>query len=196
MPNFRKLIYVFEDAGRLLSRPENDYSYSSWEDNSDATSEIGAILTALRNGELPSTGILFAPTGPMQEVAVISGWGGEFLDLADRFDQAMAEEDIFDDAAECNCLSHLETTQELGIDSNFAEASIQQCKACGRLWLRYFYENEAFTGSGRWFVGQLQKEPTPTAQTARHLLEAMDSYYCGGSYFGGKVNKSSGPLAV
>jgi hypothetical protein len=33
--------------------------------------------------------VLFAPTGPIQEVSVSSGWGDAFLELADRFDDAM-----------------------------------------------------------------------------------------------------------
>ncbi|HEX8181606.1 MAG TPA: hypothetical protein VF525_18845 [Pyrinomonadaceae bacterium] len=37
--------------------------------------------------------VLFAPTGPMQEVSLSSGWGEEFLALAERFDEAMATAD-------------------------------------------------------------------------------------------------------
>jgi hypothetical protein len=33
--------------------------------------------------------VLFAPTGPIQEVSISSGWGNEFLDLAERFDRAV-----------------------------------------------------------------------------------------------------------
>ncbi|MFF5235251.1 hypothetical protein [Dactylosporangium sp. NPDC000521] len=36
--------------------------------------------------------ILFAPTGPIQEVAISSGWGDAFLEPADRFDAAVAGE--------------------------------------------------------------------------------------------------------
>jgi hypothetical protein len=35
--------------------------------------------------------VLFAPTGPVQEVSVSSGWGDEFLILANEFDAALAE---------------------------------------------------------------------------------------------------------
>jgi hypothetical protein len=34
--------------------------------------------------------VLFAPTGPIQEVSISSGWGEAFLSLAERFDAAMA----------------------------------------------------------------------------------------------------------
>jgi hypothetical protein len=38
-----------------------------------------------------SLSILFAPTGPIQEVSLSSGWGGEFLKLASTFDAALDE---------------------------------------------------------------------------------------------------------
>jgi ferredoxin len=41
--------------------------------------------------KLPPRGdlsVLFAPTGPIQEVGVSSGWGEAFLELAERFDRA------------------------------------------------------------------------------------------------------------
>jgi hypothetical protein len=66
----------------------NDYSWSSWEDQNDALSEIDSIITELENGSFPDIRILFAPTGPIQEVSLSSGWGDEFLELAYRFDQA------------------------------------------------------------------------------------------------------------
>ena len=31
--------------------------------------------------------VLFAPTGPIQEVSLSSGWGHEFIKLAERFDK-------------------------------------------------------------------------------------------------------------
>jgi hypothetical protein len=34
--------------------------------------------------------VLFLPTGPIQEVSLSSGWGDEFLQLAERYDAAVA----------------------------------------------------------------------------------------------------------
>jgi hypothetical protein len=34
--------------------------------------------------------VIFAPTGPMQEVSMSSGWGNRFLGLAEEFDEALA----------------------------------------------------------------------------------------------------------
>jgi hypothetical protein len=96
MPNLGKLISVFEEARELVADPGNDFSWSSWVGRDDAVDEIDGILSVLRSGAVPkglSTGVLFAPTGPMQEVSLSSGWGGVFLMLAERFDEAMAASD-------------------------------------------------------------------------------------------------------
>jgi hypothetical protein len=48
-------------------------------------------VAVLESGKLPPRGdlsVLFAPTGPIQEVSVSSGWGEAFLELAERFDRA------------------------------------------------------------------------------------------------------------
>ena len=90
--DLRKLIGVFEDTRRLLSLPDNDFSWSGWEDTADALEEIDAVLARLRSAEshVPAySSILFAPTGPIQEVSLSSGWGDEFIALADRYDAAM-----------------------------------------------------------------------------------------------------------
>lgn len=96
MPSVRKLISVFEEARGLLSLPENDFAWSSWEDEKDALREVDEILSALRSGFLPrelTLEVIFAPTGPLQEVSLSSGWGDDFIELSERFDEAMAAGD-------------------------------------------------------------------------------------------------------
>lgn len=95
MPNVDQLIAVFEDARALVAAPDNDFSWSSWIDQEDALAELDSIIAALRSGGCPnlSMGILFAPTGPMQEVSLSSGWGQEFLALAERFDAAIVADE-------------------------------------------------------------------------------------------------------
>ncbi len=93
MPNLGRLISVFEETRELLADPDNDFTWSSWVGREDALREMDGILLSLWCGVLPkslSKTVLFAPTGPIQEVSVNSGWGKAFLALADRFDQAMA----------------------------------------------------------------------------------------------------------
>ena len=91
MPNLGKLISVFEETRELLADPDNDFTWSSWEGREDALREMDGILLWLWCGLLPksilSMTVLYAPTGPIQEVSLSSGWGNEFLALADRFDE-------------------------------------------------------------------------------------------------------------
>ena len=95
MPSVEKLIRVFEEARILVALPENEFIWSSWQDTESALEEIDGILETLRSGGIPTRltmSVLFAPTGPMQELSIDSGWGQEFLALAERFDEAMAND--------------------------------------------------------------------------------------------------------
>jgi hypothetical protein len=87
-----ELIAVLKDARALLAKPDNDYSWSSWESEKDALEEIDGLISGLRNGPIPDLDdvrVLFLPTGPIQEVSLSSGWGDEFLKLAERADAAI-----------------------------------------------------------------------------------------------------------
>jgi hypothetical protein len=97
MPHVTALLSVLEEARELLAADANDFSWSSWQERNDALSEIDALLSKLRSGIVPSAltlHVLFAPTGPIQEVSLSSGWGDAFVELAERFDAAMASEDV------------------------------------------------------------------------------------------------------
>ncbi|HEY1751664.1 MAG TPA: hypothetical protein VGG29_10385 [Caulobacteraceae bacterium] len=90
-------------------------------------------------------------------------------------------------------------TRELGVDETqgrFAEVSLCRCKACGRLWLRYFVEYEAFGRSGRWARGLIGEEAAAamTPQAAEPYLRGLDGYLYGGSYFGGVTGRRRGPM--
>ncbi len=93
MPDLGRLISVFEETRELLADPDNDFTWSSWVGCEDALSEMDGILSSLWCGVLPeslSMTVLYAPTGPIQEVSLSSGWGKAFLALAERFDEEMA----------------------------------------------------------------------------------------------------------
>ncbi len=86
------LIQVLERVSTLLGQPGNDFTWSSWGDADAALAEVDRHLDALREGRpinrLELT-VLFAPTGPMQEVSLSSGWGKTFGELASTFDRAL-----------------------------------------------------------------------------------------------------------
>jgi hypothetical protein len=86
--NLQDLISIVKEARSLLALANNDFSWSSWIDQDQAISEVDKIITELENGSVPDIRVLFAPTGPIQEVSLSSGWGNEFIELADRFDKA------------------------------------------------------------------------------------------------------------
>ena len=84
----RELLGVLREARVLLALPGNDFAWSSWEDSTAALAELDRHIVAIESGELPKRHeltILFAPTGPIQEVSLSSGWGSQFLTVAERF---------------------------------------------------------------------------------------------------------------
>lgn len=84
------LLAVLADVRACLARPGNDFTWSSFGGALSALEEIDSLTAAVRSGHPPlMLTVLFAPTGPIQEVSLSSGWGDEFLVLAARFDAAM-----------------------------------------------------------------------------------------------------------
>lgn len=88
------LIDVLSEARSMLDQPDNDFSRSKWKDRASAVADIDAILARIDAAEtvkmLPIQ-MLFAPTGSLQEVSIESGWADEFIALASRFDDAIAD---------------------------------------------------------------------------------------------------------
>jgi hypothetical protein len=91
----QNLIAVLRETQAWLSRPGNDFAWSSWNSASEGCAELSLIIAQLKiSVQLPeklNLSGLFAPTGPIQEVSVSSGWGKEFLELASSFDAALEE---------------------------------------------------------------------------------------------------------
>jgi hypothetical protein len=85
------LANVLRSAAELLSSPDNDFAWSSWANQAAAVAEVEALLALVEAGELPdrtSISVLFAPTGPIQEVSLNSGWADVFMSLAERYERA------------------------------------------------------------------------------------------------------------
>lgn len=77
----------------LVSLDGNDFSWSSWGDAPTAVRELQMHLTSLVSlgqPDIEGMSVLFAPTGPMQELSLSSGWGEPFVRLASYFDTAAA----------------------------------------------------------------------------------------------------------
>ena len=86
------LISVLCDTRSYLARMDADFSWTGWQDQSVALSELDQIidLASARKLDISAMSHFYAPTGPIQEVSLSSGWADEFLELADRFDAASA----------------------------------------------------------------------------------------------------------
>ena len=85
------LITVMSEIRELLASPDNDFAWSSWRDQEAALAGIDGLIGQLRQGSLPALSSLFAPTGPIQEVSISSGWGERFLALAERLDTELSK---------------------------------------------------------------------------------------------------------
>ena len=81
-------------------------------------------------------------------------------------------------------------------EGRYAEVSITECEARDRLWLCYRVEYEAFSQSGRWACGTIDRETAKTirSEDATALLESLPSYVRGGSYYDGKISVISGAM--
>lgn len=107
-------------------------------------------------------------------------------------------------APDCHCMAppidyRDYDSEEIGVDTTrgrFAEISLDRCKQCGRQWLDYHYELEAFSRSGRWYRGLLTPEQAKeaTAGGALEMLAALPWHFFGGSYYDTSGKRSEVPL--
>ena len=82
-----ELISVLERVKELCSGSGD----SLWSTDSagDLSVQMASAIQALRDGKhvsLKGLDILFLPTGSLQDTSIDNGWGDEFLELAERFD--------------------------------------------------------------------------------------------------------------
>jgi len=87
----RLLADVLAASIELVSSDANDFARSSWKDLNDANDELRALLEMARSGVVPkqsAVAVLFAPTGPLQELSMGSGWADQYLKLAQYYDVA------------------------------------------------------------------------------------------------------------
>lgn len=102
----------------------------------------------------------------------------------------------------CQCFIkpdlNLEIDKILGMDEIFSDVILLVCPNCKTRWLRYTYELEGFTGSGRWYLGALSTMDVSrlTVTNAKSILEQLGWYFFGGSYFDGRAGRSSGKIHI
>ena len=107
----------------------------------------------------------------------------------------------------CRCLNEPMTDDQyqeiqlIGVDQTngrYGDVTLKQCKRCDRYWLHYHVEYEAFTGSGRYFLGLIAPETASTLSpdAAVDYLNRLEWHLYGGSYFGGAKGRSTGRVSV
>lgn len=107
----------------------------------------------------------------------------------------------------CPCLdaplasNQYELIAYIGVDTThgrYGEVTIRRCVRCGRLWIHYHVEYEAFPNSGRTFMGLITPHAAETLRPAVAVsyLNSLDWHLYSGSYFGGKAGRARGQVQV
>lgn len=79
-------------------------------------------------------------------------------------------------------------SRAVGVDETagrYAAVTIERCLSCNQQWLRYFFEHEAFSKSGRWYRVPVSdaEAASVTETTALELMTRCSWHFYGGSYF-------------
>jgi len=87
--------------------------------------------------------------------------------------------------------------RDVGVDRDYGEVSVLRCLRCGRCWLHYLMEYEYLTAAGRCLEGEIPADVAAKVKPgdALKLFGKMESYYRGGSAYGGQMLLSQGPPA-
>jgi hypothetical protein len=88
------LLNVLRHARRLLSRPDNDFRWSRWDNATEAIAEVDKFISQVEANsplDMPGLSTLFAATGQIQQISLSSGWSAQFLRVAARLDSALAK---------------------------------------------------------------------------------------------------------
>lgn len=88
-----ELLRILGETRAWLARPGTNFDYYTWDSTEEALREFDALVAGFASGRSADdseVALLFSPTGSMQELSMSSGWREEFLDLARRFDEALA----------------------------------------------------------------------------------------------------------
>lgn len=89
-------------------------------------------------------------------------------------------------------------TIELGEDKYAAEVSLETCKACNTVWLKYLIEESHHSYSGRWWrveVG-VESKALVSVASARDYIERQGNVFVGGSFFNSTGHRVTGPTHI
>jgi hypothetical protein len=78
----------------LRARPPDLLWVRRWQTTVEVLCELCAHVARLRRGDtstVPDVRLLFAPTGPIQEIAIAGDWSARYLTLAHHLDTLLTE---------------------------------------------------------------------------------------------------------
>ena len=89
-------------------------------------------------------------------------------------------------------------TVQLGEDARGAEVSLETCRHCGAVWLKYLIEEPYYSRSGRWWRVELPPESkeVPSAAEAREFIERQSGGFVGGSFFNSQGHAIVAPIYI
>jgi hypothetical protein len=85
----RELSDILCEVRDLLARPENDFRDSGWPGQDAALWNLDCLVNVLSSGYLPAYPDhekLFCVSGPIEEVARLSGWLASYWEVAGRYE--------------------------------------------------------------------------------------------------------------
>jgi len=77
-----------------LVAASSSFLWCTWDDRAEALSDLRRVTADFAAGAGPSRlQVFFLATGDLQEVSMENGWSDEYIDLAERFDEALTQLD-------------------------------------------------------------------------------------------------------
>jgi hypothetical protein len=86
-----ELAGILNDVVAVCEASPQNVDWAGYEDQSELLEDLRQHIRRLRTGDLRGLSdlrVLFLPTGPLQDIAIDSGWHEIYLVLASRFDEA------------------------------------------------------------------------------------------------------------
>ena len=225
MTDLEEIIGIIKTVRQKIT-DDTDVTWSSYDSVAGLQAEIDKDLIELINGNLDKLNTFknhFGPTDTFQEIALSNGWGEEFIKLAESYDLLYEKIKNKQTAGElveletqfkqhCSCLDNpLQNKPDIifqeiyiGCDETngrFGDLTARICPDCKFIWLLYSVQYEAFTKSGRWYIGRIIEKNYKSIkpEDSVKLLEQSNPCYFGGSYFetsGKLLKKPKGNIFV
>ena len=83
-------------------------------------------------------------------------------------------------------------------ENDQGEASVETCKSCGTVWLKFLIEEPHYSKSGRWWRAKVDPEEVSslTIENVKFFIERQDECFAGGSYYKKGIHKKNKPIWV